>query len=102
VDNKTLIAHDKIPTFNWRDPNRNYLGKYIGPWKGPNPSGQSVKIEYDDEHVWMPRADGKELKLKQSYTRDIFSQNQQCRDAVHKPTPPNTFLKRLFTSYGVK
>jgi len=84
VDNKVLIAHDKIPTFNWVDSNKNYLGKLHGSWRGASPAGQTMKIEYDDQHVWMPRADGKEIRLKQDYKRDIFVVNQQCRDAVKK------------------
>jgi hypothetical protein len=84
VDNKIVIAHDRIPTMNWRDPQRNYFGKVYGPWKGPTPQGQTMTVKYDDRYVWMPRADGKEIRLKQDYKHDIFVANAQCRAAVKK------------------
>ena len=50
-------------------------------------AGQSVSIQYDDKYVWMPRADGKQLRLTQDYSRDIFVANSQCRAAVKKTAP---------------
>jgi|SRR5579871_2678542 len=81
ADNKILLAQDKIPTFNWHDNRRNFFGKVYGPWKRPSTSGDTITIQYDDEHVWIPRTGGKQLRLKQDYSRDIFT-NQQCRSAV--------------------
>jgi len=83
-DNKILIAHDRIPTFNWNDPKKNYFGKVYSPWKGATPAGQTMTIKYDDRYVWMPRADGKQIRLKQDYKHDIFIASQRCRAAVKK------------------
>lgn len=84
TDNKVILAHAKIPTFNWRDQKRNYFGKVYSPWKEPDVTGQSVNVQYDDKYVWIARADGKQIRLKQDYSRDIFVNNQQCRAAVKK------------------
>lgn len=84
ANNKVMLAHDKVYMFNWTDPSKNYFGKVYSRWKIPNPSGQSVTIQYNDRHVWMPRADGKQVRLTLDYSRDIFT-DSRCRAAVKKP-----------------
>ena len=84
ADNKVILAHAKIPTLNWRDDHQNYFGKVHAGWRDPDPAGQSVSILYDDKFVWMPRSDGKQLRMTQDYSRDIFVANPQCRAAVKK------------------
>jgi hypothetical protein len=44
-----------------------------------------VQLSYDDKNIWVARGDGKEVKLRQDYSRDIFN-NAQCRGAVKKTT----------------
>lgn len=83
ADNQVLVAHDKIPTMNWTDPNKNYFGKLHGSWKNPAPENESLKISYDDRHVWMARADGKQIRLDREVSHDPFT-NPQCRGAVKK------------------
>ena|SRR5665213_249249 len=84
ADDRILIGREKIPTFNWRDPNQNYFAKYHKGWQTWEAPGQTVNIRYDDKHIWVPRANGKEVKLKQDYTQDIFT-NPACRAVVRKP-----------------
>ena len=43
--------------------------------------GQTVPISYDDKHIWVTREDGKQVRLTQTYSRDIFT-NDRCRAAV--------------------
>ena len=82
--NQILLAQDKIPTMNYSDERRNFLGKVHKSWRRPMPSGESVAIQYDEKHVWMPRADGKLIRLDRDDSRDVFT-SSQCRAAVKKP-----------------
>jgi len=83
ADSQILVAHDKVPTMNWTDGNKNYLGKLHGSWKIPTPAGDSVKIEYDEKHLWIPRGDGKEIRMRRDLSHDPFT-NPRCRGAVKK------------------
>ena len=46
--------------------------------------GQTVPLRYDEKHIWLTGPKGKQVKLTQDYTTDIFLNNQQCRAAVKK------------------
>jgi len=83
ADNQILLAQDKIPTMNYSDASRNFLGKVHKSWRNPVPSSQPLTISYDDKHLWMTRADGKEIRLKLENSRDVFT-NPKCRAAVKK------------------
>jgi hypothetical protein len=80
---KIFLAFDRVPTFNWTDSSKNYLGKVHNAWRPPTPSGQKLTIQYNDEHLWIPRADGKQIRMKLDYARDIFNE-KRCRAAVKK------------------
>jgi hypothetical protein len=42
---------------------------------------QQVRLRYDQRYIWIIRTDGKEMKLKQDYTRkDLFS-GGKCGEA---------------------
>ena len=84
ADSQIFLAYASIPTFNWTDPQKNYFGKVHKAWKNPTPTGDSIKIEYDEKHIWIPRADGKLVRLKRDDSHDVFT-NPQCRGAVKKP-----------------
>jgi len=83
ADNQILLAQDKIPTMNYSDSGRNFLGKVHKSWRSPTPSAEPLAIQYDDQHLWMPRADGKLIRLKRENSHDVFT-NPQCRAAVKK------------------
>ena len=83
ADNQILLAQDKIPTMNYSDSRRNFLGKVHKSWRSPTPSAEPLTIQYDNEHLWMPRADGKLIRLKRENSHDVFT-NPQCRAAVKK------------------
>lgn len=83
ADNQILLAQDRVPTMNYSDSQKNFLGKVHKSWKRPTPSGESLTIQYDTKHVWMPRADGKLIRLKREDSHDVFT-NPQCRAAVKK------------------
>jgi hypothetical protein len=85
ADNKVLIGYEKIPTMNWIDPDKNWLTKVHKSWQ-PNQTsdGQTVPLRYDQKHIWLTGPTGKQLRLTQDYTTDIFINNQQCRAAVKK------------------
>jgi hypothetical protein len=84
AQDKVILAYDRIPTFNWTDGSKNYFGKVHNAWRSPTPSGQALTIQYDDKHVWIPRADGKQIRLKLDYSTDLFT-DPRCRAAVKKP-----------------
>jgi hypothetical protein len=79
ADNQILIAHRKIPVVNWQDESKNYITRVHPAWKDWTPPGQTVPISFDDKHVWLRQANGKELKLARVFTGDIFTNNAQCR-----------------------
>jgi hypothetical protein len=81
VDNKVLLAYQRSRVLNWTDGSKNYLTKVHRGWTTWTAPGQTVPISYDDKHVWVTREDGKQVRLTQTYSRDIFT-NDRCRAAV--------------------
>jgi len=82
ADDKILIGYQRTPVLNWQDDSKNYLTKVHHQWKPWTAPGQTVPISYDDKHIWVTRADGKKVRLTQTYSRDVFTNNGRCRDAV--------------------
>jgi hypothetical protein len=104
ADNKILVGYQRTPVLNWRDKSKNYLAGARPRWAAWTAPGQTVPISYDDKHIWVSRADGKQakrgfwaglkaaafwasrgdskqVKLTQSSMRDIFTNNDRCRGA---------------------
>jgi hypothetical protein len=79
---KVLIGHQKTRVLNWTDESKNYLTKVHRGWTAWTPPGQTVPLSYDDEHIWVTRPDGKQVRLSQDYSLDIFTNDKRCRDAV--------------------
>jgi hypothetical protein len=84
ADNKILIGYQKVPAINWKDPASNDLTKVHKSWEPWTSEGQTIPLRYDDKYIWLTRSDGKQVRLKQDYTTDIFINSQQCRAAVKK------------------
>jgi len=82
ADNKILIGYQRTPVINWQDESKNYLTKVHRGWTAWTPPGQTLPISYDDKHIWVTRPEGKPVRLKQTYSRDVFTANNQCQDAV--------------------
>jgi hypothetical protein len=99
ADNKILVGYQRVPVMNWTDKSKNYLTKAHPAWTVWAAPGETVPISYDATHIWVTRPDpvpgateggplhvlfkaGKQVKLLQSYSRDVFTSNEQCRDAV--------------------
>lgn len=86
VNKKILIAHQHVPTVNYRDAEKNYLTKYHKTWTAWKP-GNTVHVKYNDKYVWAPGQESKkDIRMEQKYTTDIFINNGPCRDAI-KPSP---------------
>jgi hypothetical protein len=103
VDNKILIGYQRTRVLNWQDETKNYLTGVHGGWAAWTAPGQTVPISYDDKHIWVSRevkparqglwahmkgfgswvirADSKQVRLTQSPLRDIFTNNDRCRNA---------------------
>jgi hypothetical protein len=79
---KILIGYQKTPELNWKDHSSNLLAKVRKKWEPWAAEGQTVPLRYDDKTIRVTRSDGKEVKLKQDYTRDAFLTNSQCKAAV--------------------
>lgn len=82
VDNKVLIGYQSTRVINWQDESSNYLAKVHRAWQAWTPRGPAVPLSYDNKHIWVTRENGKQVKLTQDYSRDIFTNNEQCRGAV--------------------
>jgi hypothetical protein len=82
ADNRVLIGYQKTRVLSWRDESKNYLTKVHKAWTVWTAPGQTVPISYDDKHIWVNREGGKQVRLIQDYSHDIFSTNDQCRAAV--------------------
>jgi len=87
ADNKVLIGYQRTRVLNWRDQSKNYLTRVHRRWTVWAPPGQTVPISYDDKYIWVTGADGKPVKLTQSYSRDLFTDNDRCREAVRAKNP---------------
>ena len=82
AENKVLIGYQRTRVLNWEDKSKNYLTKAYKAWTVWTPPGENVPLSYDDTHIWVARPNGKPVKLIQSYSRDIFTSNDRCREAV--------------------
>jgi hypothetical protein len=82
ADNKVLIGYQRTPVINWQDESKNYLTKVYHGWTAWSPSEQTVPITYDDKHIWVTRPEGKPVKLTQIYSRDVFTGDNRCQEAV--------------------
>ncbi len=99
ADNKILIGRQRIPVMNWDDKSKNYLTKAHPAWSVWAAPGETVPISYDSKHIWVARPEplpgateggplhvlfkaGKEVRLLQNYSSDVFSNDKRCRDAV--------------------
>lgn len=82
ADNKVLIGYEKVPTMNWIDPNKNWLTKVHKSWRPWAADGQTVPLRYDEKHIWVTGPNGKQVKLKQDYSTDIFINDQRCRTVI--------------------
>ncbi|HWE50941.1 MAG TPA: hypothetical protein VG273_14200 [Bryobacteraceae bacterium] len=83
ADDKILIGRQNIPTMNYQDSGKNYLTKVHKGWMPVEP-GATVSLKYDGKYIWIPRAGGKDVRLTQDYSRDIFMDSHECRGAVKK------------------
>jgi hypothetical protein len=104
TENAVLIGYQRTPVLNWRDKSKNYLTDVRPAWEAWTAPGQTVPISYDDKHIWVSRAeanhvrpgiwthlkaaafwvsrgDSKQVKLTRSSMHDIFTNNDQCREA---------------------
>lgn len=81
ADNKVLIAYQRTRVLNWADESKNYLTKVHHGWELWTAPGQTLPITYDDKHIWVTREGGKQVRLNQRYSLDIFT-NNRCRAAV--------------------
>lgn len=72
---------------NWEDKSKNYLTKAHKGWIAWTPPGEAFPITYDETHIWVTRPNGKPVKLTQSYTHDIFTANDECRQAARTKAP---------------
>jgi hypothetical protein len=82
ADNRILVAYQRTPVLNWEDKSKNYLTKVHHGWDVWAAPGETLPVSYDDKHMWVTRPNGKSVKLIQSYTHDIFINNDKCKDAV--------------------
>lgn len=82
TDNKVLIGYQRTQVLNWQDKSKNYLTKVHRAWTPWTAPGETLPISYDDKHIWVARPDGKQVKLIQTYSRDVFTNSDRCRAAV--------------------
>lgn len=87
ADNKILIGYQTTRVMNWEDKSKNYLTKVHKAWSVWTPPGETVPITYDNKHIWVSRPSGKRVKLTQSYSRDVFTGNNRCREAIRTKVP---------------
>jgi len=103
ADNQILVAYQKTPVLNWRDDTKNYLTAIHPSWEAWSAAGATVPISYDREHIWVTRPNGgqepsgfwahlkavgfwasrgnsKQVKLKRSGMRSIFTNSDVCRN----------------------
>lgn len=102
--NQILVGYEKTPVLNWEDQSKNYLTGVRPKWAPWTAPGETMPISYDDKHIWVTRPDSKQAKdgvrahlkafafwatraeskqveLRRSDLRDIFTNNAQCRAA---------------------
>jgi hypothetical protein len=72
VNSKILIGHEKIRTQMRKKAPDNLL----------ETRGNKVPIRFDDKYIWIPGPNGKEQKLTQDYTRNLFTFNAACQRAA--------------------
>ena len=106
VDNKVMVAVQRVPAVNWQDSSKNYLTKFHKQWKPWDSAGQTVPVIYNDKHIWVSRTagqpeesehsavsapfravrsafggGGQDVQLDVTSSRDLFPTNDRCRSA---------------------
>lgn len=71
---KILVGHDKVRTQTWMKDPVDLLER-----------GKTVQLRYDDKSIWVSRPGGKDVKLTQDYTKQIFLSSDRCQAATKKP-----------------
>jgi len=96
-----LVGYQKTPVVNWHDDSKNYLTLLYPRWANWTPPVDTVKISYDDKHIWVDRTedrqirrtfwtplksirrlivgDNKALRLRRRSSPGIFMNNDRCR-----------------------
>jgi hypothetical protein len=102
TDDAVLIGYQRSATISWWDQSKNYATKLHPSWTALDAPAEALRIEYDDKHIWVIRADqdavqkagghlrpivqeSKDVRLTQNYKRDVFT-NKRCQDAVRSKT----------------
>jgi hypothetical protein len=85
TDDKVMIAYQSTPVINWEDPSKNFLTRVHHQWIPWNPPGETIPMSYDDKHIWVTRADGKEVKLIRSERHALFTHSAQCSGTKSQP-----------------
>ena len=79
TNDKVLIGYQRTPVFNWKDSSKNYLTRVHSNWAEWTAPGDTLPISYDDKHIWVDRPGGKQVRMLQTYSRDVFMNNDRCR-----------------------
>lgn len=102
TDDAILIGYQRAAAISWWDQSKNYATKLHPSWTALDAPTEALRIEYDDKHIWVTRADqdavqkagghlrpiiheSKDVRLTQNYKRDVFT-NKRCQDAVRSKT----------------
>jgi len=72
VNSKILIGHEKIVVQTWMKAPENLIAG----------RGQTVPIKFDDKYIWIPGPKGKDQRLIQDYSKDLFTFSDACRKAA--------------------
>jgi hypothetical protein len=93
-----LIGYQRAAVVNWWDKSKNYATKLHPSWTALDVPREALRVEYDEKHIWVMRADqdavqkaggrlhpiiqeSRDVQLTQSYKRDVFT-DKRCQDAV--------------------
>lgn len=87
ADDKVLVGYQSTRVLNFQDDSKNYLTKVHKGWTTWTAPGQSLPIGYDEKYIWVTRPDGKQVRLTQTYTHDVFSNDDRCRKATKSKAP---------------
>lgn len=93
-----LIGYQRAAVINWWDKSKNYATKLHPSWTALDVPTEALRVEYDDKHIWVMRADqdavqkaggrlhpiiqeSKDVRLIQNYKRAVFT-DKRCQEAV--------------------
>jgi len=74
ANDKILVGYERVRTQIRKPAPENLIAS----------AGKMVPIRFDEKYIWVPGPRGKDVRLTQDYSKQLFLFSDQCKRAVRK------------------